>query len=172
MAFPSGLGRGAMAKDLSRRDLLVGSAYALSAATGIASSSGLAAPAVKSGGKKPNILFIPIDDMNDWTGWQGGYPLASTPNLDALAGKGAAMTRAYAPVPVCQGSRAAVMFGIEPWRSGIYTNHCKQWPKVKEVAKRPSLVRTFQEAGYRTFGTGKIHHDGWQNDDKGNDPSS
>ena len=34
---------------------------------------------------KPNILFIAIDDMNDWTGFLGGHPQAQTPNMDRLA---------------------------------------------------------------------------------------
>ena len=38
--------------------------------------------------EKPNILFIAIDDMNDWTGYLGGHPQALTPNLDRLAQKG------------------------------------------------------------------------------------
>ena len=31
---------------------------------------------------RPNILFIAIDDMNDWTGFLGGHPQAQTPNMD------------------------------------------------------------------------------------------
>ena len=32
--------------------------------------------------EKPNILFIAIDDLNDWTGFMGGHPQAKTPNID------------------------------------------------------------------------------------------
>ena len=41
---------------------------------------------------KPNILFIAIDDQNDWIGHLGGHPLAKTPHLDALATRGTAFT--------------------------------------------------------------------------------
>ena len=37
-------------------------------------------------GAKPNVLFIAIDDLNDWIGALGGHPQARTPNLDRLAG--------------------------------------------------------------------------------------
>ena len=38
--------------------------------------------------KKPNILFIAIDDLNDWVGFMGGHPQARTPHMDALAKQG------------------------------------------------------------------------------------
>ncbi len=44
--------------------------------------------------ERPNILFIAIDDMNDWTGFLGGHPQAKTPNMDALAKKGVNFTNA------------------------------------------------------------------------------
>ena len=44
---------------------------------------------------KPNVLFIAIDDLNDWIGALGGHPQARTPNLDRLAKRGVLFTRAY-----------------------------------------------------------------------------
>ncbi|MEC7487660.1 MAG: sulfatase-like hydrolase/transferase, partial [Verrucomicrobiota bacterium] len=43
----------------------------------------------------PNILFIAIDDLNDWVGYLSGHPQARTPNLDRLAEHGVHFTRAY-----------------------------------------------------------------------------
>ena len=37
---------------------------------------------------KPNILFIAVDDLNDWVGCLGGHPQAKTPNIDAFAKQG------------------------------------------------------------------------------------
>ena len=35
--------------------------------------------------KKPNVLFIAIDDQNDWIGYIGGHPMVKTPHIDRLA---------------------------------------------------------------------------------------
>ena len=43
---------------------------------------------------KPNVLFIAIDDLNDWIGCLGGHPQARTPNLDQLAKRGVLFARA------------------------------------------------------------------------------
>jgi arylsulfatase A-like enzyme len=37
---------------------------------------------------RPNVLFLAIDDLNDWIGCLGGHPQVKTPNLDKLAAKG------------------------------------------------------------------------------------
>jgi len=48
---------------------------------------------------RPNILFIAIDDMNDWTGFLGGHPQAITPNMDKLAEKGVNFSNAHCAAP-------------------------------------------------------------------------
>ena len=63
---------------------------------------------------KPNVLFIAIDDLNDWIGALGGHPQAKTPNLDRLAEEATLFTRAYCAAPACNPSRAALMTGILP----------------------------------------------------------
>ncbi|MDE0737309.1 MAG: sulfatase-like hydrolase/transferase, partial [Pirellulaceae bacterium] len=42
----------------------------------------------------PNVLFIAMDDLNDWVGCLGGHPQARTPNLDRLAASGVLFTNA------------------------------------------------------------------------------
>jgi len=127
----------------------------------LASSSALAAPAVARRAARPNVLFVAIDDLNDWTGWLGGYPGVKTPNFDRLAQKSASFLNAYTPAPACKPARAAVLFGIEPRRSGIYTNKTADWTSTF-LAGRPSLVRWFKNSGYRTIGTGKTFSGGWR----------
>ena len=61
--------------------------------------------------EKPNVLFIAIDDLNDWVGCLGGHPEALTPNIDRLADRGMLFTRAYSVGTNCRGSRTAVMTG-------------------------------------------------------------
>jgi hypothetical protein len=62
----------------------------------------------------PNILFIAIDDLNDWIGCLGGHPDAKTPNLDRLAQRGMLFTNAHCAAPVCQPSRVSALTGIRP----------------------------------------------------------
>ena len=45
--------------------------------------------------ERPDILFISIDDLNDWIGVLGGHPQARTPNIDALAARGMVFTNAH-----------------------------------------------------------------------------
>lgn len=54
-------------------------------------------------GEKPNVLFIAVDDLNDWTGYLRGHPRAKTPNIDRLASMGVALTHAYCSAPLCNG---------------------------------------------------------------------
>lgn len=159
-----------MVETISRRTVLQTGGGAAAAAAGLAGPPAFAARSRK----KPNVLFVPIDDMNDWTGYLGGYPGAQTPNLDRLARIAGAFTRAYTPAPVCKSARAAVLLGVEPWRSGVYTNESADWIDTG-LADRPTIVRFFRDAGYDTIGTGKIFHSGWrdpQNKAKGNDPTA
>ena len=106
---------------------------------------------------KPNILFIAIDDMNDWAGYLGGHPNAQTPNIDRLAGKGTAFTRAYTAAPGCSPSRNALLYGIEPYRSGLYPFYEHEIHE-QLMDKYTSLPRLLKANGYTTLGAGKIHH--------------
>ena len=71
---------------------------------------------------KPNILFIAIDDFNDWNGVLKGNPQAKTPHLDQLASRGMAFTNAHCSAPACGPSRSALMSGLRPSTSGNYIN--------------------------------------------------
>lgn len=65
------------------------------------------------------MLFIAIDDLNDWIGALGGHSLAQTPSLDRLTNRTAIFTRAYYQAPACNPSRASLMTGILPSTSGV-----------------------------------------------------
>ena len=71
---------------------------------------------------KYNVLFIAIDDLNDWVGPLDGYKGVKTPNIDRLATQGMNFTRAYCPAPVCNPSRTALLTGVRPSTSGVYQN--------------------------------------------------
>ncbi len=152
---------------LNRRQLLCGAlAQGLLLASGCASTAtsvaGGAAPGgVVAGrrrrrrGKGPSVLFIAIDDLNDWTGFLGGRPGFETPSLDRLAAEGTAFTRAYASAAACNPSRASLLTGRAPWHLGLYDNAVS----LATVAPRlVTLPEVFRAHGYQALGGGKIFH--------------
>ncbi len=64
--------------------------------------------------KRPNVLFIAIDDMNDWAGFLNTHPQIQTPHMDTLAAQGVSFTNAHVPAPICGPSRTAIMSGLWP----------------------------------------------------------
>jgi len=107
--------------------------------------------------KRPNVLFMAVDDLNDWTGCLGGHPQARTPNLDRLAEKGVLFTNAHCAAPACNPSRAALMTGIRPSTSGVYHNN-QPWRKSPVLRDAVTLPQHFMSHGYRAMGSGKIYH--------------
>jgi arylsulfatase A-like enzyme len=105
--------------------------------------------------KKPNILFIAVDDLNDWTGYLGGHPQAKTPNIDRLASKGVAFTHAYCSAPLCNPSRVSLLTGILPSNSGVYGNGERLRKKLPTAT---TLMQYLKQYGYKTQGGGKIFH--------------
>ena len=94
---------------------------------------------------KPNILFIAMDDLNDWVGCLGGHPQARTPNLDRLAASGILFSNAHCAAPSCNPSRTAIFTGLSPHRSGIYRNN----QKMREALPTTEILpKTFSRAGY------------------------
>ena len=78
-----------------------------------------AVSAQAQGAAPPDVLFISIDDLNDWVGVLGGHPQAITPNIDALAARGMLFTNAHAPSTLCNPSRTAVFTGLAPSTTGV-----------------------------------------------------
>jgi choline-sulfatase len=108
---------------------------------------------------RPNVLFLAIDDLNDWVGCLGGHPQAHTPRLDRLAERGTLFTNAHCQAPLCNPSRTSLLFGLRPSTTGVYG----LLPGPREVASlrgRASLPQHFKAQGYSTFCTGKVFHDG------------
>ena len=106
---------------------------------------------------RPNILFIAIDDLNDWVGYLGGHPQAKTPHMDRLAERGMAFTNAHSPSMVCNPTRTAIMLGLHPSSTGIFGND-PDWREIEATKDKLTIPRFFKEAGYQTYGAGKIFH--------------
>jgi arylsulfatase A-like enzyme len=105
-----------------------------------------------------NILFIAIDDLNDWVGCLGGNPQAITPNFDRYAKEhGMVMNKAYCPSTVCGPTRSAILTGKHATHTGVYGNgqNLKHAPKAKDLETLPEY---FGHRGYYTLSSGKIFH--------------
>jgi len=108
---------------------------------------------------KPNVLFIAIDDLNDWVGPLGGHPQVQTPHMDRLAARGTVFTNAHCQSPLCNASRTSLMLGLRPSTTGIYG--LAPWFRTVEPFKdRVTLAQHFANHGYRTLSGGKIYHGG------------
>jgi arylsulfatase A-like enzyme len=104
---------------------------------------------------RPNVLFIAVDDLNDWIACLSGHPDTKSPHIDALAARGVLFERAYCAAPACNPSRAALLTGIPPYRSGVYVNP-QPWRKAMPDAV--TLPQHFMAHGYAVYGCGKIFH--------------
>jgi len=107
--------------------------------------------------EKPDVLFIAVDDLNDWVGVLGGHPQAKTPNIDDLAARGMIFTNAHAPGAACLPSRTAILTGVSPFNSGIYTQ-LGDWRNNPRLTGISTLPRYFRENDYLTLGAGKLFH--------------
>ena len=123
-----------------------------------AAAAALPALATAQSSPRRNVLFIAVDDLNDWIGCLGGHPDSRTPNFDRLAKRGVLFTKAYCAAPLCNPSRAALMTGLRPSSTGIYDNNqpFRQSPVSKDAV---TLSAYFRAHGYKAMGSGKIYHD-------------
>ncbi|MGE3822384.1 MAG: sulfatase [Isosphaeraceae bacterium] len=109
--------------------------------------------------QRPNVLFLAVDDLNDWVGPLKGHPQVKTPNIDRLASRGTLFTNAHCQSPLCNPSRSSLLFGLRPTSTGIYG--LQPAPRTVAALKdRPSLPGYFGSHGYLTATSGKIFHDG------------
>jgi len=106
---------------------------------------------------KPNVLFIAIDDLNDWVGCLKGHPQVRTPNIDGLAKRGVLFANAHCQAPICNPSRVSLLTGVRPSSSGVYElnqpHHLS--PLLKTAVTLPAQ---FKANGYHVLGRGKIYH--------------
>lgn len=114
--------------------------------------------------KQPNVLFIAIDDLNDWTGSMSGNSQAITLNLDKLANSGIMFTNAHTSMAVCVASRNSLLSGLHPTTTGWYAlvEDCQTMEQSydKVMADKKMLPELFKTNGYKTFCAGKIFHKG------------
>ncbi|MEM9282176.1 MAG: sulfatase [Verrucomicrobiota bacterium] len=116
--------------------------------------------------EKPNVLFISVDDLNDWTGFAGHKEVIS-PNMDRLARDGTWFSRAFCQYPVCAPSRASVMTGVYFHQLQSESTGVKDEFVADKIRSMGSdlLHGYFKEHGYKTMAVGKILHDHLPPDD-------
>ena len=105
--------------------------------------------------KKPDVVFIGIDDLNDWITLLDPKAPIKTPNLERLAKRGLLFTKAYCASPACNPSRVALLTGKRPWSTGVYGN-ASDWKKA--LADVLTLPQAFGLEGGRVAGAGKLFH--------------
>jgi arylsulfatase A-like enzyme len=108
--------------------------------------------------RRPNVLFIICDDLNDWALHPPRHPKAKTPNMDRLRDRSVNFTNAHAVVPVCGPSRKCLFAGLYPQTLDNYD--FAPWRSVPALKSCVSLPLHFRNNGYSTYGTGKLLHEG------------
>ena len=124
-------------------------AFLLAWAAGLATSSKADQPE-----RAFNVLFVAIDDLTSTLGCYGD-PVANTPSIDALAGRGVFFRHAYCQLPLCNPSRASLLTGLRPDQIRVYDldRHFR--------AERPDVVtlpQLFRQSGWYTARVGKLYH--------------
>jgi len=104
---------------------------------------------------RPNVLFIAIDDLNDWIKVLDPEAPIETPNIERPAGRGTLFTNAYCASAACNPSRTAILTGLRPTTTGVYGNKT-DWRHALPDAV--TLPQHFRAHGYQAMGAGKIFH--------------
>jgi arylsulfatase A-like enzyme len=110
-------------------------------------------------GTPPNVVLIVADDLGYGDLGSHGHPVVKTPALDQLAREGLRLTSFYAASALCSPSRAALLTGRTPFRTGI-----ESWiPPDTDVQLGPrevTLATLLKGRGYQTLLAGKWHVNG------------
>lgn len=114
------------------------------------------APKSSATSERPNILLIYVDDLGYGDLPSYGHPTIKTPNLDRLAAEGIRATAYYAPSALCSPSRAGLLTGRHPVRTGII-NHIPKESGTYLPRSEITIASLLKDAGYRTALIGKYH---------------
>jgi N-acetylglucosamine-6-sulfatase len=115
------------------------------------SACSVSTPPSTEAGRRPNIVFVLVDDMRWDEVRAAGHPFIDTPNMDRLAREGARFLNAFATTPLCSPSRASFLTGQYPHTNGIVDNTARPSHHL------PVFPGELQRAGYVTGFFGKWH---------------
>jgi arylsulfatase A-like enzyme len=108
--------------------------------------------------EKPNVVFISVDDLNDFPSYANRYEGAITPNLDKLANRGMVFNNAYSQYTVCGPSRASMMSGFYPHNLSGKLNEDDVVQELTRTLGSELMHTWFRNNGYETLAVGKILH--------------
>jgi len=107
------------------------------------------------------VLFINVDDWNDWNEVLQGHPQAITPHIARLAERGVTFSNAICASPSCIPSRPALFTGIAPSRSGNISNDSGKHPwRFYAGPDAVTLPKLFSQNGWKSIGIAKNFHRG------------
>ena len=101
--------------------------------------------------RRPNVLFVLLDDLRWDTIGYAGHPFLKTPNIDRIAREGVNFRNAFSTTSLCSPSRASLLSGLYAHRHGV-TNNFTEFPAGLE-----SFPKALQRSGYATAYVGKYH---------------
>ncbi|MCX6908706.1 MAG: sulfatase-like hydrolase/transferase, partial [Verrucomicrobia bacterium] len=114
------------------------------------------APLHAAEARRPNVLFIIVDDLTTTLGCYGDRD-ARTPHMDALAARGVRFSRAYTQFALCNPSRCSFLTGCYPERTRVFDLTTSLRKALPDVVTLPQL---FKNAGYTAGRIGKVFHVG------------
>jgi arylsulfatase A-like enzyme len=129
---------------------------ALGAAGAAAAAGGVVRPAEAKTPAQPNVIIVLIDDLARAELGCYGNTFVETPQMDRLAADGIRFTDGYTGAPVCSPTRASLMTGQWPARTGI-TEFLGPSGDDFLPAGQQTLPESLRDAGYRTGLIGKWH---------------
>ena len=119
-----------------------------------------ALPKRSSDTERPSVLFLNIDDWNDWNEVLQGHSQAITPNIKRLAERGVVFSNAICSSPTCFPSRSAIFTGIHPARSGNIVNDNAIHPWRFYAPDAVTLPKHLSAQGWKSIGIAKNFHNG------------
>ena len=114
------------------------------------------------GFEQPNVVFIICDDLNDSVEGMGGHVDAKTPQIQEIMQAGVRFTNAHCNAPICGPSRASLWTGLLPSTSGYYgfNQQSNDWRDFDLLGDAITLMEHFKANNYKVWGSGKIFHNG------------
>lgn len=91
--------------------------------------------------KKPNIVFVLVDDQRNTSLGCAGHPQIKTPVIDSLAARGVRFANAFTQTPICMASRANIFTGLTTTTNGYHSNPSTPVTKADLDTSFPTLLR-------------------------------
>jgi len=112
--------------------------------------------------RRPNVLFIAIEDVSPHRFGCWGSPIGKTPAIDAFAARALRFDLAHTMAPPCNPSRTSLFLGLRPETTGVYGNN-EDWRK--RWGDRVTMPQVFRQNGYETVRIGKMYHAEFEHED-------